>query len=51
MYTLLELYEQRQHLITYILDSYRFGELHSLSREPTAQFLQDKVMKCFRDMH
>ena len=47
----LELYEQRGQLVRYILDSYRFGELGRLTKEPDRAYLEDKIVRCFRDMH
>lgn len=35
----------------YIIDSYRFGELGQLTKEPEKGYLEDKIVKCFRDMH
>jgi hypothetical protein len=49
--SLLELYEQRPQLIKYILESYHFGELHSLEAKPDIRYLEEKALDCFRDMH
>ena len=45
------MYEQRSQLVKYIIDSYRFGELGELTKEPEPAYLEEKIVRSFRDMH